>query len=76
MLPPLRAHVALRWPGVNAISQANDLGRQRPTINGAAITHVPEWLERLAMQILPSALLCPLTVVVVLALVENGYLPG
>lgn len=45
-------------------------------MNGTAITRVPEWLVRLALRILPSALLCPLTVVVVLVLIDSGYIPG
>ena len=42
------------------------------TSNGAARSNVPDWLVRLAIRLLPSALLCPLTVLVVLGLVENG----
>jgi hypothetical protein len=38
-------------------------------------TNAPNWLARLAIRLLPSALLCPLTVFVVLTLVENGYIP-
>jgi hypothetical protein len=45
------------------------------TVNGAAITNVPDWLVQLAIRLVPSALVCVLTVLVVLGLVANGYFP-
>ena len=44
-------------------------------VNGAAVTNVPDWLVRLVMRLVPSALLCVFTVLVVLGLVANGYFP-
>jgi hypothetical protein len=44
-------------------------------VNGAGITNVPDWLVQLAIRLVPSALVCVLTVLVVLGLVANGYFP-
>jgi hypothetical protein len=44
-------------------------------MDDAAITNVPEWLVRLAILILSGALVCAFTVLVVLGLVDHGYLP-
>jgi hypothetical protein len=46
------------------------------TVNGTAIANVPGWVARLAIRLVPSALLCLLTVLVVLELIDNGYLPS
>jgi hypothetical protein len=44
-------------------------------MNGAALSNVPDWLVRLVIRLVPSALLCAVSVVVVLGLIANGYLP-
>jgi hypothetical protein len=44
-------------------------------LNGAALSNVPDWLVRLVIRLVPSALLCAVSVVVVLGLIANGYLP-
>jgi hypothetical protein len=44
-------------------------------MNGTALGNVPHWLVQLAIRLVPSALLCAVSVVVVLGLIANGYLP-